>query len=98
VSKLSPYEINTALSIYEGKKLYAYIDGGADIFFEYGFYRVLTQNYRYHDESIIVDIYDMIDTNAAFGIYSIQQDPSLPPLGCGDGGILSDFHAEGFII
>jgi len=55
---------------YEGLDLYELINGGAEVYHEYGFRRVLAQEYgdganRY----IAVEIYEMESAAAAFGIY-----------------------------
>ncbi|HVO72552.1 MAG TPA: DUF6599 family protein [Ignavibacteriaceae bacterium] len=59
-------------AIYTGEELYRLIDGGADIFNEYGFSRVLTRSYfDAEDRSISIEIYGMNDSAAAFGIFSL---------------------------
>jgi len=58
--------------VYIGEDLYRLINGGADIFHEYGFKKVLTQKYINSNEKIIsVEIYEMNDSSAAFGIFSL---------------------------
>jgi hypothetical protein len=58
--------------LYVGEDLYRLIDGGADIFLEYGFIKVLTQRYvGSEDIPISVEIYEMKDSSAAFGIFSL---------------------------
>jgi len=91
-NEVFPWEKNEPAILYEQRQLYEYINGGAEIFHEYGFNRVLTQSYMYNDELIIVDIYEMENTKAAFGIYSIQRDPNMPTLDFGDDCTQSDFH------
>ena len=58
--------------IFIGDKLYELIDGGADIFYEYGFIRVITQRYSDSNENYIdVEMYEMLDSSAAYGIFSL---------------------------
>lgn len=59
---------------YDGDDLFTLINGGADLFFEYGFEDVVA--YRYSndfDNSIDVDVYRMTDNKAAYGIYSMYK-------------------------
>lgn len=55
--------------IYPGSDLYGYIDGGAEIFFEYGFRVVTIQLYREGEDRFGVELYRMNDPVAALGIY-----------------------------
>jgi hypothetical protein len=58
--------------IYIGEDLYRLIDGGADIFHEYGFNKVTTQTFTGSNNRIIsVEIYEMNDSSSAFGIFSL---------------------------
>ncbi|MGE5807160.1 MAG: DUF6599 family protein [Ignavibacteria bacterium] len=58
--------------LYVGEDLFRLINGGADIFLEYGFIKVLTQRYiGAEDKLISTEIYEMKDSSAAFGIFSL---------------------------
>jgi hypothetical protein len=59
--------------IYKGDYLFDLINGGADVYFEYGFEQVITQNYQGVDgkSGAKVEIYQMTDTDAAYGILSL---------------------------
>ncbi len=91
-----PWKAEGPPKIYKGNELYDYIDGGAQIFFEYGFTEALVQRYVLGDTSITLEIYQMNDPKAAFGIYSIQRDCEMPALEVGDDGTASD-NLVGFI-
>jgi hypothetical protein len=59
---------------YSGEELYAYIDGGAEIFQEYGFLRVVVQDYKHRSgQSITAEIFAMKDPEAAYGMYSFKK-------------------------
>lgn len=60
---------------FSGKRLYAYIDGGADIFNEYGFEKVWVQCYQKAGREIVLEAYEMSDPAAAAGIYSHKRRP-----------------------
>ncbi len=55
--------------VFPGADLYAHIDGGAEIFFEFGFERLTVQDYRGPAGEIGVECYRMSDPLAALGIY-----------------------------
>jgi hypothetical protein len=58
---------------YEGLDLYELINGGAEVYHEYGFRRVLAQEYGDQGQRYIaIEIYEMENTTAAFGIYSFK--------------------------
>lgn len=69
--------------IYTIDNLFDYINGAAEIYLEYNFKQVLTQEYVFDDQSIKVDIYEMIDPTAAFGIFSIQNNYQKPEINIG---------------
>ncbi|RPI04869.1 MAG: hypothetical protein EHM64_08550, partial [Ignavibacteriae bacterium] len=59
------------VTIYSGTDLFKLIDGGADIFLEYGFKKVVVQRYSDRNEnSIDIEIYEMEDSSSAYGIFS----------------------------
>jgi len=63
---------------FSGDDLFLFIDGGADLFLEYGFREVAARAYRGPGGAAInAEIYEMADPGAAFGVYSVR---------CGDAG------------
>lgn len=52
--------------------LYGYIDGGAELFFEFGFEQMTLQRYRNGSGEITVETYRMTDPVAATGIYLMK--------------------------
>jgi hypothetical protein len=74
---------------FEGEELYSLIDGGAVIYYEYGFRQVITQEYTDgNGKSINVEIYEMKDPASAYGIYTLRT---------GDGGVETSFGSEGML-
>jgi len=57
---------------YANKELYGYIDGGAEIYLEYGFVKLAVQYLEYEKNDLVLEIYQMKDVKAAFGIYSVS--------------------------
>jgi hypothetical protein len=72
---------------YAGKALYGYIDGGADLYHEYGFERLTVQEVSLRGQDYFVETYRMADPVAALGIFSVSRGDcppadSLPPFSC----------------
>lgn len=89
--EISGWVKHESAKIYKKDYLFEYINGGAEIYLEYGFKQVIVQEYVCNEQSIIVDIYEMDDPRAAFGIYSIQYDYNKPEMNVGSGGTKYDF-------
>ncbi len=56
---------------YSAKQLYGYINGGAELYLEYGFRQVTAQSATKGSNELQVDVYEMVSAEAAFGMYSI---------------------------
>ena len=72
-------------STYEGKGLYGHINGGAELYHEYGFVRVEVRTIVAENETLTVESYEMSDSFAAAGILSVSRggcdtDTALGPL------------------
>ena len=76
--------------IYVGDDLFVYINGGAEIYHEYGFVQVAVQRYVRGGDSISVEIYTM--DGDAFGIYSFARSSSGHAVKLGDGGTSADYY------
>ena len=57
---------------FAGTALYGFMNGGADLYYEYGFKELVTREVVYNGEEFTVDIYTMDTPLNAFGIYSIH--------------------------
>ncbi len=62
----------TRTEYFDGSSLWGYINGGADIYMEYGFVKALVQEIQLHQHQFKIEIYQMKDEEAAFGIYSVS--------------------------
>ena len=56
---------------FTGTALYGFMNGGSDLYYEYGFKELVSREIIYKDEEFTVDIYNMDTPLNAFGIYSI---------------------------
>ena len=78
---------------YKGEDLYSYINGGAEIYHEYGFAQVIVQDYtRKNGKSIALEIFEMESSEAAFGIYSFKTSTQGKGLALGDKAQLEDYY------
>jgi hypothetical protein len=57
---------------FHGGNLFDYIDGGAEIFLEFGFDRLLVQDYKKGDSEIGLELFHMESPAAALGIYLMK--------------------------
>lgn len=78
---------------FDGEDLFIYIDGGAEIYLEYGFARLLVQDYK--NEAGIrlsLEIFEMQSPESAYGMFTFKRSPHGQPLGMGDEGQLADYY------
>lgn len=76
-----------AARVYTGASLFGYINGGAELFREYGFSDAWITELHYMGGKYITEIYRMTGPEEAFGIYSVSRyrcrnTPSLSPFAC----------------
>jgi len=57
---------------FTGTGLWGYINGGADLYLEYGFEKVRVQEFEWHENKIKINFYKMSNPEAAFGIFSVS--------------------------
>ncbi len=91
--QISGWSVKGEAQRFSGDDLYIYIDGGAEIFNEYGFRRVLAQDFEHKDgRGVTLEIYEMNDSAAAFGIYSFQASGKGRPAGLGTDGEIEEYY------
>lgn len=61
-----------------GQRLFDHINGGAELYHEFGFERLSVQNYMSGDEEITVELYEMDSPMGALGIYLAQVGSETP--------------------
>jgi hypothetical protein len=69
---LDGIEINRS-TVYNENSLWGYINGGADLYLEYGFVEVLVQDVKWENETFKIEAYRMVSPEAAFGIFSVSK-------------------------
>lgn len=63
---------------FDHKNLYGHIDGGAELFFEFGFIALHYQRYICKSDELILEIYEMENSTAALGIYLMKCGQETP--------------------
>jgi hypothetical protein len=69
---IANYKIEST-NYYDGKSLWGYMNGGADLYLEYGFEGLLVQEITFREIPVKCEIYKMKDPLGAFGIFSVQR-------------------------
>lgn len=99
IAKLLPDKIELrdwrpadTVQVYVGQDLYELIDGGAEIYHEYGFNQVAAREYTNGDKSIMAEVFEMADPRSAFGIYTFKTGKNGKRVHIGDEGQLSDYY------
>jgi hypothetical protein len=79
--------------VLDGDELFEYMDGGAEIYREYGFRRLVVQEYRNGTgESIVLEVFEMKESGGAFGIYTFKSSSSGQEAGLGQDARLADYY------
>jgi hypothetical protein len=82
---------------YAGQALFGYIDGGAELYLEYGFKKLGRQEVLIAKERIVVEIYQMSGANEAYGIFSVQRFKCVPVDSLSPNTCLSKYQLQAVI-
>jgi hypothetical protein len=78
---------------YRGEDLFLYIDGGAEIYHEYGFKQVIARDYRDRkDRTITLEIYEMSSPESAFGMFTFKSSGRGSSESLGQDARLEDYY------
>ena len=91
--ELQNWKAENPPQIYKGEDLYLYIDGGAEIYHEYGFKQVLIQDYKSAaGKSLTLEIFEMANPECAFGIYTFKSSGKGKAIAVGQDGQLEEYY------
>ncbi len=77
----------------KGDELFSLINGAAEVYFEYGFVRSLLQYYvNDQEQSLQIEVYEMTDAAAAYGIFSFHAGNEGKPIAIGNDGIVGEYY------
>jgi hypothetical protein len=78
---------------YKGEDLFLYIDGGAEIYREYGFVQVFVQEYKNQEgKGISLEIFEMRSPESAYGIFTYKRSARGERIDIGTEGQLDDYY------
>lgn len=87
------WKLSEEIEKYSGDDLFLFINGGAEIYHEYGFREVLSGVYKKPGfKPINAEIYEMEDPSAAFGIYTFKAGSDRRNIGAGNESSLEDYY------
>ncbi len=90
--EVAPWRLVDQPLAYDAGTLFNFINGGAEVYLEYGFEEVVSQEYGSGEDSVIATVYEMKDPTAAFGVFSYNRSPQKTLLDLGDGGFQGGFQ------
>lgn len=92
-SEIDNWERNLDFEEYKGEDLFFYINGGAEIYHEYGFERVIVQDYQNRNgRSASLEVYKMSSPDSAYGMYTFKSSGKGQELTVGHGCKLQDYY------
>ena len=79
------WEASGVVRQFTAENLYDYKDGAADGYLSYGFARMSTIDCKSGADTLTIDVSEMNDADAAYGLFTANRDPKLPiaPIGMG---------------
>lgn len=92
--ELPGWSISDSIKVFKGDDLFNYVDGGAEVFMEYGFNQLATSAYLdKNNNQMQVEIYEMSDPDAAYGAYSFYLNGQGKVIKDVPDGIFLDYYA-----
>ncbi len=81
--RVAGWEQAGAARNYTADNLYEYKDGAAEGYFAFGFVRMQGVDCKSGGATIAIDVSEMADADAAWGMFAANRDPQAPPLRIG---------------
>jgi len=92
-SEIGKWKRAEPVEIFAGEDLFLFIDGGAGIYFEYGFIQAAACQYSSGPgTSIKCELYEMKDAGGAYGMYTINSGHVGTEVNIGDEGRWRDYY------
>lgn len=90
---LKTWKPGPPLQHFKGDDLFLYIDGGAEIYREYGFKQVVVQDYQdKKGRAITLEIFEMDGPESAYGMFTFKSTAKGRPYGIGQEARLEDYY------
>jgi len=79
--------------VFIGDDLFLFINGGADLYYEYGFTQVMSLEYKNkNNKSINLEIYEMKDSKGAYGIFTFKTGKNGEKMAIGSDALLENYY------
>lgn len=92
-TELGEWKKDGSAQEYKGEDLFVYIDGGAEIYHEYGFRQVVVQDYlNKNGKSISLEIFEMLSPESAYGMYTFKTNAQGRALAIGEEALLEGYY------
>jgi hypothetical protein len=85
-SRVPGWRQDGVLRHFTADNLFEYMDGNAESYLTYGFTQMQGVTCKSGENTLVIDISEMIDADAAYGIFSANRDPGHPLEKIGMGG------------
>ena len=93
VNELGEWKKDGPPQEYRGEDLFLYINGGAEIYNEYGFRQVVVQDYlNKGGKSISLEIFEMLNPESAYGMYTFKTGAQGDVFEIGDEVLLEGYY------
>ncbi|MFC1724055.1 DUF6599 family protein [candidate division KSB1 bacterium] len=87
------WKISDDAQVFKRDELFEFINGGAEIYLEYGFKQAAGQSFENSNgKSMNLELYQMTDNASAYGMYSFKISEKGKPVDIGDAGVLDDYY------
>ena len=91
--EIGEWRSSDEVRIFKGDELFDFINGGAEIYHEYGFNKAAGQSFENNSgKSINLELYMMTDYASAFGMYTFKISDKGKPAEIGDAAVLADYY------
>jgi hypothetical protein len=87
------WQLTDSVKLYSGNELFTYMDGGAEVYIEYGFQKIAAGKYKVGEkENLQCEIYQMADSIGAYGSYTFYLSNGVKPINIGTDAVFSDYY------
>lgn len=91
--EIDGWQMDSEPEIYVGDTLYELIDGGAEVYHQFGFVQALAAQYSDAEgRSISLEVFEMGDVEGARGIFADKTGDTGEPLAIGDEAVGEDYY------
>ena len=87
------WEQNGASRTFQADNLFEYVDGDAEGYLIYDFLQMQNLTCKSGDDTIVIDVSEMSDSEGAYGLFLARLDPHQPVAPIGMGGQIQSQHA-----